>query len=188
MAQQAEAEPEIDGKHITGNDNDDVNVSVNVGVSGDGSEDHGLPIVRATPVVRTEQGYFAADQNGQPHEPIPSDYVVRARQADIDSSINSGYSGSGRQSNNALINNRRNNVADRNCCENRACLYTFWLIIGVFVLGSFVLGFLTNRPWLGALSVLSIIPAVIILYFVYWKDSRQQVDLPRVVNMFTWVR
>ena len=116
------------------------------------------------------------------------DYVVRARQAEIDPSINSGYSGSGRQSNNALINNRRNNVADRNCCENRACLYTFWLIIGVFVLGSFVLGFLTNRPWLGALSVLSIIPAVIILYFVYWKDSRQQVDLPRVVNMFTWVR
>ena len=61
MAQRAEAEPEIDGKHITGNDgdNDDVNVNVNVAVSGDGdgSEDHDLPLVRATPVVRTEQGY-----------------------------------------------------------------------------------------------------------------------------------
>lgn len=67
MAQQAEAEPEIDGKHITGNDNDDVSVNVNVAVSGDGSEDHGLPIVRATPVVRTEQGYSSI--NTSQHHP-----------------------------------------------------------------------------------------------------------------------
>eukprot|EP00470_Lotharella_oceanica_P001488 CAMPEP_0170172406 /NCGR_PEP_ID=MMETSP0040_2-20121228/5636_1 /TAXON_ID=641309 /ORGANISM="Lotharella oceanica, Strain CCMP622" /LENGTH=362 /DNA_ID=CAMNT_0010413049 /DNA_START=26 /DNA_END=1114 /DNA_ORIENTATION=+ len=121
-----------------------------------------MPMVQATPVVRTDAGDVPADAQGQPiqgAEPIHPQ-TVQAYRAQ-------GSHG-------------------RNCCENRACLWTFWLIVAGFIITSFIVGFVTKRPWLGALGVLSIIPAAIILYIVYWKNHKTQVELPRVVNMFCW--
>eukprot|EP00466_Bigelowiella_natans_P020846 jgi/Bigna1/71787/fgenesh1_pg.17_\ len=126
-----------------------------------------MPLVQAQPVVRADEGFVAADENGRPIEgelPIEDSAAVRAAA------------------------NLHNLHPSRNCCQNRACISMFWLIVACFITASFIVGFATNRPWLGGLGVLSIIPAVIILYFVYWKNHHNLVELPRVVNMFCWVQ
>mmetsp|Transcript_22698 Transcript_22698/g.31746 ORF Transcript_22698/g.31746 Transcript_22698/m.31746 type:complete len:372 (-) Transcript_22698:519-1634(-) len=124
-----------------------------------------MPLVQAQPVVRADEGFVAADENGRPIEgelPIEDSSAARATA------------------------NLHNLHPSRNCCQNRACISMFWLIVACFITASFIVGFATNRPWLGGLGVLSIIPAVIILYFVYWKNHHNLVELPRVVNMFCW--
>jgi hypothetical protein len=75
---------------------------------------------------------------------------------------------------------------ERNCCEKKACLWAFWLFLAAFLLASFAVGFATRRPWLGALGILSVIPAVVILYFVYWRTDRASVAHSRVINIFCW--
>eukprot|EP00471_Norrisiella_sphaerica_P004603 CAMPEP_0184488218 /NCGR_PEP_ID=MMETSP0113_2-20130426/10599_1 /TAXON_ID=91329 /ORGANISM="Norrisiella sphaerica, Strain BC52" /LENGTH=338 /DNA_ID=CAMNT_0026870727 /DNA_START=177 /DNA_END=1190 /DNA_ORIENTATION=+ len=112
--------------------------------------------VEGQSLVGAEGGY--ADENGQPRE--SSDPSAASAQ--------------------------RFGERDRNCCENKGCFGMFWILLLSFILFSFVLGIATNRPWMGALGVLSLIPAFLILYFVYWRTHRHLVEMHRVINMFCW--
>eukprot|EP00954_Amorphochlora_amoebiformis_P017244 1317884-Amorphochlora_amoeboformis.AAC.1 len=113
------------------------------------------PIVQAQPVVRTERGFVVPDGHGRPLDGSEPAEDVPALAIPLDSS------------------------RYRNCCENRACLYSFWGVVASFLIASFTIGFVTSKPWMGALGVLSIIPAVIILYLLYWRNHNSQVELPR---------
>eukprot|EP00697_Spironema_sp_BW2_P008451 gnl/Spiro4/23045_TR11388_c0_g1_i1.p1 gnl/Spiro4/23045_TR11388_c0_g1~~gnl/Spiro4/23045_TR11388_c0_g1_i1.p1 ORF type:complete len:323 (-),score=110.89 gnl/Spiro4/23045_TR11388_c0_g1_i1:217-1185(-) len=62
----------------------------------------------------------------------------------------------------------------------------FFLLIALIVLEAWFLGFQMHQPIIGVLVTLAILPGFLIMYFIYWKDSSDVLDLELAIRAFAY--
>lgn len=75
-----------------------------------------------------------------------------------------------------------NTKKKKSACTFSVC-FTFTVLL-LFLGACVYIGFRTNKPLFGVLALLSVLPSVLIMYFMYWHSNSHEAELPLVCQLF----
>eukprot|EP00696_Hemimastix_kukwesjijk_P019482 gnl/Hemi2/8738_TR3026_c0_g1_i1.p1 gnl/Hemi2/8738_TR3026_c0_g1~~gnl/Hemi2/8738_TR3026_c0_g1_i1.p1 ORF type:complete len:351 (+),score=80.51 gnl/Hemi2/8738_TR3026_c0_g1_i1:97-1053(+) len=73
----------------------------------------------------------------------------------------------------------------RTACKQIA-VFVFFTALGLLIIGAWVVGIMMHAPMLGVLVTLAILPAFIIMYYMYYRDYSEMIDLELVIRGFLY--